>query len=168
MKRQLLPLLILLAPFSVPVFQGEAVSSPASASDLVGDLSFDRHRLESSPNLAGEPQTSSLRGIRPCVKTLYWGCRVRPRVLVVGARASITSLKWQHWGFDSATGIGMITNGASTGQPESGFGPLPARVRYWGRVRCRWGSVFRVQRFSYDLKGATKVHEYRDRRPCSR
>lgn len=135
---------------------------------VYGFKTVDRHRFESSPTLLANPEPSSLRAIKPCVKTLYWGCRVRPRVLVVGARASITRLQWQRWGFDGATGIGMITNGASTGQPDSGFGPLPARIRYWGRVRCRWGSVFRFQRFSYDLKGATKVHKYRDRRPCSR
>jgi len=114
---------------------------------------------------------------KPCVKnrivatasgSYRWTCRVRPKVLVVGARAAITGIKWKRWGFNKALGVGMVTNGASVGTPDSGFGPLPTRVSYRGRVRCRWGLVFRVQRFTYVLDGTRKVHKFNDPRPCNR
>lgn len=107
----------------------------------------------SLPEPASVPRMSS----QTCLK-LFWTtpprCAVRPHHYILGARVSLSKIRWQHWGKRRALGVGRFYVGASWGDPDGGIGPTKARVvlskpvncfnryRTFGRMTVKYGENF--------------------------
>ena len=92
-----------------------------------------------------------------CLK-LFWTtpqrCAMRPHHYILGARVSLSKIRWRHWGKRRAIGIGRFYVGASWGDPDGSIGPTKARVvlsrpvncfnryRTFGRMTVKYGEKF--------------------------
>jgi hypothetical protein len=94
------------------------------------------------------PSTDRAAG-QTCLK-LYWTspprCAVRPHRYALGARASLTKIRWTYWKKRRAVGRGKFYVGGSWGMPESGIGPTRAKVILSKAVNCfgEWRAFSRM------------------------
>ena len=117
--------------------------------------------MTAAPSQAAAPPVSDATlpriASQTCLK-LFWTtpprCAVRPHHYILGARVSLSKVRWQHWGKRRAIGIGRFYVGASWGDPDGGIGPAKARVvlskpvncfnryRTFGRMTVKYGKKF--------------------------
>lgn len=82
---------------------------------------------------------SARGGGEPCVSTSIFieKCKVEPKRLVaLGARGIMRSIKWKSWGGNKAVGYGEFQYYAPAGDPDSGIGPVKARAKLFQIRSC--------------------------------